>query len=171
MKTYTPGTVDDIGLFTWWGEMQRDGSIATAFAPSLYALAPFVRTMTMHAGSVQYEADERGWYAVTWLTPVMGGLSLGLWLREDVRGGKSEKHDAAFNLLIETIHGALGAFPVVLCFTTQPRVVELVKGLGFSHMGQVPGLWEGEACDTLYITRDAFAPLYEAWSTDYGRRR
>lgn len=172
MKMYQAGDVNaDVGLLGWYSAMGADRSIAETFAPSAWPLSTFIRTFSNPENRVLYLDDEQGWYAVAWLSPCMGGLVWGFWLREDFRGEKSARHDVAFSLVMDSLDFALAEAPVVLALTRRDQTYKLTEGLGFKHLGRVPYLFEGQDCDTFYLTREGFQPGFDAWSKAYGRTR
>lgn len=165
MKIYQPGDVTgDLALLNWYMTLNAEGSIATAFGPSMWPLSVFVKTLSDPCNRVFYLEDERGWWAVAWITPLGGAMTWGFWVREDVRGTKGPKHDEGFSLVMDSLRVTLTYVPLVLSMTKQAHAVKLLLGLGFTYLGHVPYLFDGDECDTFYLTREVFGPRYERWS-------
>jgi len=165
-KIYAPGTDGDVPLLKWYIEICRDNSIDAAFAPSMHPLGSFMRNMLVPETGLIYAEDEQGWWGVSWFVPVMGALGWGLWIREDYRGsGRYEK----VTFVMETLNVAFQATPIILAPTRQPKVATLSLRFGFTNMGQIPYLFEGQSCYILYQTREGFAPIFERWLNEQSR--
>lgn len=168
MTIYQPGTLDDIDLLRWYERMAADGSIKTALGASLWPLSAFISHFSNPEVCVFVLSDDDGWWAVTWVAPVMAGWSCGFWIRDDVRGTKGPRHDEAMGLMMDSLALSLQQRPLMLSITTQPHVAAIVERAGFTHLGRVPLLFDGQDCDIHYITREVFAPRYAEWSTRHG---
>lgn len=164
---YQPGQNGDTELLHWYTQLVTSGDLAKLLGPSVHPTAAFLRHFTEPNALVFYEGDARGWWGVSWAFPFIGGGTWGLWLREDKRHHGS-RHVLGF--VLETLHFALQMYPVLVNTTTQAAVVAKTKRLGYTYLGCVPYLFEGQDCHVLHITRDAFAPIYEKWRNTYERR-
>jgi hypothetical protein len=167
MQVYRPGDRADLPLLHWYAQLVAADDLAKLVGPSLFPLAAFLRHFTDPRCVLFYEADAQGWWIAAWVFPLMGGGTWGLWLRPDKRAAGSRR---ALAFIVETLHAALTLYPVLVNTTKQDDVVAKTKRLGYTYLGRIPYLFEGEPCHVLYLTREAFAPLAERWSR-YNERR
>jgi hypothetical protein len=157
-----------VPLLHWYAQLVVAGDLEKMVGPSSRSLSGFMRHFTDPSSLLFVGTDDKGWWIVSWLTPLMSGGSWGLWLRPDTRGvGRRQ----ALAVIMESINLGLTLWPVLVNTTTQPTVVAKTQRLGYAYLGCVPYLFGGEDCYVLYITRPMFAPLYERWSQYYGRRK
>lgn len=168
ITVYTPGQDNDMPLFSWYMELWRAEDMQKLLGPSLWPLAAFMRHFTDPTASLFYLADEQGWWIAAWLFPMAGGGSWGLWVRKDMRDSANRE---GVNLIMETLAAGLERWPVLVNTTTQLDIIGKTEKLGYTYMGSIPHLFEGQDCYLLYMTRAQFAPKLEAWRRYYGRRQ
>lgn len=166
MEIYTPGTEGDGPLLVWYSKLVESGDLQKIAGQSVWSLSGFMGQFTRPDASVFFAADERGWWAVAWGCPFVGGANWGFWLREDKRGG-TEGPDFLFEF--QTV--AFEYFPVLIAVTKQESVVGKLTQLGYTVLGPVPYLFEGEPCYISYLTRDDFMQHARDWKEQiHGRR-
>lgn len=164
---YTPGQDGDIELLQWYGQLVASGDLQKIVGPSLYPLAPFLRNFIDPTVDLFYLADERGWWIVGWTFPLMGGGTWGLWVRNtERRPGQARE---AMTFIMDTLDLATQRFPVLVVTTKQPPIVAKAQRLGYTYLGVVPLLFEGESCHVLHLTRAAFEPILTRWREHNGR--
>ena len=155
-------------LFSWYMALWKTEDMQKLLGPSLWGLGAFMRHFTDPNAVLFYLADKDGWYAVSWLFPMAGGGSWGLWVRPDKRTGGSRE---IVNFIMETLAAGLNKWPVLVNTTTQLDIVGKTEKLGYTFVGSIPHLFEGQDCYLLYMTREQFTPKLEAWRRIYGRRK
>lgn len=164
---YKPGQDGDVELLHWYGQLVNCGDLQKLVGPSLYPLAPFMRHFIDPSVDLFYLSDENGWWIVGWTFPLMGGGTWGLWVRpESRRPGRAR---TAMTFIMDSLDLATQRFPVVVNTTKQPPVVAKTQRLGYTYLGVVPLLFEGEDCHVLHLTRAAFEPILTEWRNHNGR--
>ena len=134
----------------WFALIERNGENALMF-PVPHTLSSFLEQFAP-PNVLLIEIDDRGiWFAV-WLTPAQSGAFYSLWIREDKRSTK-----AAYKLGIETQELALQQFTCLLTLTTQERLLELWKRMGYSILGRIEDLFgPGKGAWFGYLSKEAF---------------
>ena len=168
MTVYTPGQGCDLGLLVWYMQLWQCEDMDKLLDHSLWSLSAFMRHFTDPNAILFYIEDEGGWYAAAWVFPMASGGSWGLWIRKDKRFTGNRD---MMNFIMETLAHGLDKYPVLVNATKQAEIVEKTERLGYTNMGKIPGLFDGQDCYLLYMTREQFAPKLEAWRRYYGRRQ
>lgn len=168
MRVYQPGQRGDVELLTWYSQLVAGDDLQKLVGPSLFGMAAFLRHFTSPELTLWYIGDEHGWWGVAWCFPILGGGSWGLWLRPDKRGSGS-REVMAFTM--DTLALAVSVYPVLVNTTKQAPVVAKTERLGYTYLGVIPRLFEGEDCHVLYMTSEQFEPIYERWRAYYERRK
>jgi hypothetical protein len=163
---YTPGENGDAGLAQWYMVMVHSGDLQKTVGASMAPLSAFMREFTDPKTTLFYLPDDKGWWAVAWVTRMGTGGSYGVWIREDKRHAGSR---TALAFVMSTLAASLAAFPVLLNVVKDPDVVEKTKRLGYAYLGCVPYLYDGGDAYLLYITREMYEPLFTAWAEKYGK--
>lgn len=164
---YSPGENGDAALLQWYMQLVVYGDMEKILGPSLYSIAAFMRHFTDPGGCVYYLIDDKGWYAVAWTFPLIGGGTWGLWIRPEKRPTGSR---LVLNFIMQTIQASLDRFPVLVNTAKREPIVAQTKRLGYEYIGKIPYLFEGDTCHILYLTRDMFQPIYAKWEAYYGSR-
>lgn len=164
---YQPGEAGDGPLFHWYAQLTATGDIHKILGPSVHSISAFMRHFTDPSARLYYLFDDDGWWAVAWSFPMAGGGAWGFWLREDKRAVGSR---LALAFIMATLNDALSRFPVLVNVTKQPEVVEKTQRLGYTYVGEIPYLFEGETAYVLQMTREAFEPRFQKWREYNGCR-
>jgi len=168
VNVYQPGQQADVALLAWYAHLSATGDLPKLLGPSVWSMAAFMRHFTDPQAILMYEEDAQGWAAVTWVFPLMGGGTWGLWVRPDVRASGSRR---VMSFIIESLAVAMSQYPVLVNTTKQADVVAKTGRLGYSYLGKIPLLFEGEDCHVLYMTREMFQPVLDRWRSYYERRK
>jgi len=168
MRIYQPGQNGDAELLHWYAQLVAGDDLNKLLGSSVWSMAAFMRHFTEAGALVFYESDAQGWWIVAWTFPLMGGGTWGLWVRPDKRGSGSR---TALAFIMETLNVGLQQYPVLVNTTKQNEIVAKTVRLGYTYLGRIPRLFEGEDCHVLHLTREAFEPIYEKWSKYNGRRQ
>lgn len=166
MTQYVPGQSGDIALVQWYTQLAASGDLQRLVGPSLYPMGAFLAHFTSPACVLWYEEDENGWWAVATTFPLMGGGSWGLWVRSSCRAMGYAKR--ALQLIMCSLAISLSAYPVLVNVTKDRAVVDKTCRLGYTYLGEIPFLFEGDSAHVLYMTREAFMPRWVAWSEKNG---
>lgn len=168
IAVYTPGDNGDAALLHWYSQLVVADDLQKLVGPSVWPMAAFMRHFTDPNLTLWYLADDQGWWMVAWAFPLMGGGSYGLWVRPGKRGSGSRE---GVNFIMSTLGLALAVYPVLVNTTKQPEMVPRTERLGYTYLGEIPFLFEGEPCHVLYMTRAMFAPVWRRWKERYERRK
>lgn len=168
MKIYQPGQHGDVALLAWYAQLVASGDLAKLLGPSVWGMAAFMRHFIDPQAVLMYEEGPDGaWIAAAWTFPLMGGGTWGLWVSPNYRASGSRR---VMNFIMEALAVATGQYPVLVNTTKQDAIVAKTKRLGYSYLGKIPMLFEGEDCHVLYMTREMFQPILERWRAYYERR-
>lgn len=161
MNEYVRGQDYDTALAAWYVQLVKDGDLEKILGSSLWALGAFME----HFRSccfLLYEADELGWWYVSWLFPFMHGGTWGVWFRQD-RRGRINSHRVGVQHLRESLRRAFEIYPVLVNTTKQPAIVAKTRKLGYTYLGEIPLLFDGEPCHVLYLTKEQFYADNARW--------
>ena len=157
MRMYVPGENGDVGLLHWYANLVSADDLHKLLGPSLWPMAAFMEHFR-HADALWVLEDAQGWKAVAWTYPMISGGTWGLWVRPN---GRQSRETLEF--IMTTLDLATQTYPVLVNTTKQPDVVAKTERLGYTYLGKVPYLFEGEDCFILYMTRAMFEPILERW--------
>lgn len=167
MHTYLPGETGDATLLHWYLHLVQTGDLQRIVGPSLYPLSAFIGHFTDPRATVQYLFDDDGWWIVSWTFPLGSGASWGLWVRGDKRGSGTR---AGLGFIMESLASALARYPVLVNMAKEQAIVAKTQRLGYTYLGAVPYLYDGDTAHLLYMTREMFEPIFTRWETKHGRR-
>lgn len=160
MDRYTPGFLDDLQVLAWYLHLGETGDMDTAFGKVANSLSVFLRLFEPPT-ELWYAHDESGWYGAAWLTPIMDGVTYSVWVREDHRQSKS-----GAQFITDTVAYAARTWPVVLFITRSDAVLKQGAHFGFTPLGTIPYLFDGDAAHvgvlTTFSHESATQPVQEA---------
>lgn len=102
----------------------------------------------------RFELYAIGTEAALWFTEWFDGAEVGLWIAEEHR----HSHGLV-KQLDQALRQALEAWPVVIAYTQQPRVLRLLARLGFIPAGTVPVAYGGKPVTMYWVTRNSYRGL------------
>jgi hypothetical protein len=148
---YKPCEQNDLVLLRWYGYLRTSGDIDTVFGKALQAPSAFLHYF-QQPQVLMLDLDDNGdvWFAA-WVEPFMTGAFFSLWCRAD--------HRKSRQLLVNTeeaLDNALRFFPLLIGVTQHEKLIDEHIRLGYTHLGKIPGLVEGNDASVLYITRESF---------------
>ena len=164
MQQYERGQNLDAELAQWYVQLVQDGDLGKLLGSSLWSLGAFLEHFRS-CSFLLYEADADGrWWYVSWLFPFMYGGTWGVWFRADYRSrGLSARHRVGMQHIRESLRQAFEIFPVLINTTKQPDVVAKTVKLGYTYLGEIPLLFDGESCHVLHLTRQRFEADNARW--------
>lgn len=156
MTVYEPGIHSDLLLLDWYQTMAQasDGfttDLERAFSVTMAPLAAFLTEL--RRCFLVYEADDSGIWFAAWFDPAMTGAYHHAWIRADRRASKG-----ALAAMIESLYLGLQKWPVLISVTKQPSVVSAIRGLGFTTLGDIPWLFDGETATISWLDSAHFYP-------------
>lgn len=152
---YTATAPEDILVARWWSRMFADGDVDRLFTRDARTLAGLLRIIAPPK-VMFYAADANGdlWYAA-WFEQLFSSLVAGMWIRRDRRSAPG-----ALAAWLETLHAALEVSPTVLGITKHVNLLRSHRKIGYTVLGSVPGMWDGEDAWVVMLTREAFAKTW-----------
>lgn len=159
MKTYNFGTDGDLPILKWWAELGATGDMEQLMGRSAYSLSGFLHALAPPT-MVLYEEDEQGWWIVVTISPFMSGALWGLWIRQDKRASGARE---GLRIIRDSLEIALESFPVVVNIARSDEVVAKTLKLGYTYLGVIPQLFDGEDCRVMFLTRESFEKTKARW--------
>jgi len=151
---YAPTMEHDINLLQWWSHLLASGDLAAVFSPSAHTLSRFYETFQPPTALV-YGADNHGIVVAVWFKPFLNAATLGLWIREDYR------HRQWWLTVGEALRRAFRVVPLLLFTTKSPAASAAARDSGFTMLGTIPYLLDGEAAEVGFLTRERFCIEFE----------
>lgn len=154
LHTYLPTSIHDWVLIDLWGKMQRDGSIEGAMLPSAQSLLSFCHLLAK-PDETHFAMDREGPYFCAWTEPIMSGISLGLWVREDKR--KSRQCLIFGHKVLETL---FKRFPIVIVITQNEMTRRFHQHFGFISSYEIPYIYNGNTAYISYLTKEKYTEKF-----------
>lgn len=149
MIAYQHTFEQDALLLTWYQELIQSGDMVVTFMPSSYPLSKWFEVF--RTAELVYEADEKGIWWAAWVEPSFGISMYSMWCRTDKRRSLRNATNTK-----KALHAALTLRGTVFGVTCQPSLLELHRRMGYTVVGEVPGLWEGRPAWLVSLTREGF---------------
>ena len=151
MILYEPSRDHDLVLARWWTTLISGDDASRTFSPdvtsNLHAFLSFFQ-LPRH---LVFKLDGGGVWFAAWYEPIMSGAFFGLWIREDHRQSR-----ASFVAFEESIRAGLVVSPVLIGVTRQPDLIDEHERVGYTLVGRIPELWDGDDVWILTMTRESF---------------
>lgn len=145
-------------LIDWYHKLVTSGDMNTTMMSDMRYLSNFLLYFRPKV-TLAYASDNNGIWFASWVEPFMAGAFFGLWIRQDKRHIPS-----AYRLLSEAYDEAFKVFTVLIGISCQEHLRDIHRKMGYSHLGTVPAIWDGNPADVYFMTR-------EMWEAKNGRRR
>lgn len=140
----------DLLMLGWYHELLTSDDMPYTFMPSTKPLSRWFGLFRQC--HLYYLADEKGIWWACWYEPAYGGVMYSMWCRADRR--KSRENVA---LTMQALEAGLAEWGTVFGITKQATLLELHRRLGYTIVGDVPGLWEGGSAWLVVLTPSTFA--------------
>lgn len=151
LTRYSATAAEDLLIARWWARMYADGDIERLFTRDGQTLASLLRIVGPPK-LMFYAQDAEGIWFAAWFEQLFNSLVAGLWIRRDRRtsiGG--------LDAWLGVLEVGLKVSPTILGITKQEELLPGHRKLGYTVLGQVPGMWDGEPAWIVMLTREAFA--------------
>ncbi len=152
---YTPSIGADMRILGWWYELVQNGERHLVAEPQQTDtpsdFLQFWRPPRALAFCPKSERLEDGIWFAGWLEPILSGAFVGLWISPKYRTTK-----AAARVTHDFFDRATQAFPVLIGLTKQARLLPIHRTIGFTHLGTVPRLFDGDDAHVVVLTREGF---------------
>lgn len=149
MNCYRGTASEDILIAGMWHRMDADGDLATIFPTATQTMSELFRLVSPPK-ALLYEYDAQGIWIALWLEPLLGGCAAGFWIRSDQR--RTRRAGWTFLLMLDTVTRQV---PVIVGITKQRSLVRLHEKFGYTVVGEIPSLFDGDPAIVLQITRPA----------------
>jgi len=149
LRTYQGGVAEDLGALGWYCTLGAANETEAVLGYPTLSISDFfalLRRLTLW-----YLADDQGWWAVAWTTPLFRGGVYGLWIRRDHRQSPS-----GLVFILRTLDLALTEYPVLVNTCRERQVAYKTMELGYTYIGFVPALVDAGNLHLLHLTREAF---------------
>ena len=149
-NVYFPSRENDLEIVRWWVRMDRDGDLDKLMMEGSRSVSDLFRLIQPPKTMLWLLDDEGVWFAM-WFEQCFNGVFCGAWMRQDYRGRR-----AGTFAFLDAWTWALVAWPVLIGVTKQPDLVGIHRRVGYTVMGSIPGLFDGQEATVMYLTRAAF---------------
>jgi hypothetical protein len=149
-NVYVPNRENDLEIVRWWVRLERDGDLDKLMMEGARSVSDLFR-LVQPPKAMLWELDDDGpWFAM-WFEQCFTGAFCGAWMRRDRRGSRKGVH--AF---LDAWTWALVAWPVLIGVTKQPDLLGIHRRVGYTTLGAIPGIFDGQEATIMYLTRSAF---------------
>lgn len=157
MIRYNRSYEHDLLLLGWYHELLISDDMPYTFMPSTKPLGAWMALMRQC--HLYFQVDDKGIWWACWYEPAYGGVMYAMWCRSDRR--KSRDNVA---LTMQALEEGLREWGTVFGITKQAALLELHRRLGYTIVGDVPGLWEGGSAWLVVLTPATFAEgVFYGW--------
>lgn len=140
MIRYTGTLEEDILLSTWWTQLMLSGDWEKCFLTPRTGLSHFYAHFLRD--TPLFYVERRGKVGVAaWIEPsLVGSTFFSLWIAPEYRGSRFAVKAAKdiFTHLFTT-------YQVILSITTQESLLDLYRKIGYTVIGQIQGLGNGQS--------------------------
>ena len=155
LHPYHPTSFHDWLLVDLWGKMQRSGDLEKTMLRGSQALFEFMKVLARPDTYFAY--DDSGPYFVAWCEPVMCGVALGFWVREDKRASR-----ACLQLAHMLLNKLFQKYPTIVVITKDPAIQHFHQHFGFQFVGEIPHIYDGERAYISALTQEQYFARYPA---------
>lgn len=153
MFVYEPSEEHDRWLRQWFAIMQHDDELERTFGQGVKTVDDLLHVMQEPA-TVYLETDETGPWFVSWIVPAgMDAAYFNLWV------AKEHRHQYAIERIYQVLKCVFIIFRVALVVTRQDQLANNAVRFGFTHLGVIPEIFDGQAAHVLYFSKSAFQAL------------
>lgn len=144
---YRGTAAEDVLLAGWWHQMEADGDLGL-FAAGSRTMSELFRLMAAPGKALLYQFDARGLWIAYWAEQLLGALMTGFWIRHDRR----RTREAGWEFLC--VSDLVTSWGTVVGVTKQREIVRLHERFGYTVVGEIPGMFDGETAIILTLSRD-----------------
>lgn len=151
LRMYTPTPYNDLLLVDWWRRLRDAGELDKVFTSSFETLSFFLRSF--HPPTSLFftvEKDEHISLAV-WVRPAMGSAFFNLWINKEHRKSKS-----SYRALLLAYRIVFQCYDTVLGVTKQEKLLRIHVKAGYTVIGKLAKIWDGEDAWLLQFTKEDF---------------
>ncbi len=153
LHPYRPESFYDWLLIDLWAKMQANGDLQKTMLGGSQSLLAFCRVLATPETCLAY--DQEGPYFAAWCEPVMAGVALGFWVREDKR-----KSRICLKLAHQLLTQLFTCYPTIVVITKDPDVSQFHAHFGFTYAGEIPHVYDGETAYMSFLTRETYQAKY-----------
>jgi hypothetical protein len=153
LHPYQPTAFHDWLLFDLWGKMQSTGDLQKTMLAGSQSPLEFMKVLARPDTLLAY--DQQGPWLAAWCEPVMCGVSLGFWVRDDKRASRT-----GLKLTHELFSHLFTRYPTVVVITKDEKISRVHEHFGFVYACGLPYLYDGEMAHIAYLTKERYQERY-----------
>lgn len=148
---YRSDVAFDAIMLQWYKELVMSGAIKDLFNFRARALSGFYASLQPPVHLLCRIDDNGLWYAAM-VTPIFAGAEFDMWIRPDKRASKEWLES-----MFEALEFGFDRYGTLIGLTAHEDLLDAHKRLGYTIVGKVPNLWDGERdLWVMYVTKAAF---------------
>lgn len=149
LRVYNPMTDEGL-LVGMYYDAAKDGTLDAAFHPQLRLLCNFL-TFFRFQCTLGIGVDSKGiWFAFS-AEPMLDGVQVGVWVREDRR----HTHDV-YTMAIKAHDELFKVRPLAITMSPDAEKQELFKRFGYKPCGSFPKAFQGRDVAFFALTKDEY---------------
>ena len=150
MIVYQPSAEADALLLQMYIKLSQAGELGSVFLPANLSLSRFYQIFQPPTVLLMDANEDLGLWFAMWVEPIGSGAFVGVW----VDPAKRQSSDTLLNV-VRAHRLFLVECEVLIAATSQQRLLEPFKRLGYTTVGCIPGLWgTGDAAFIASGTRE-----------------
>ena len=161
---YEPGKDADMALASWYITLQESGDLEKIFTEDM-SLGEFFAFMRDEIDLCFAMDAETGIHTAIWFKSFLSGAFVGVWVRSDKRQSKE-----AFNTILQAFENAFMKVNVIFVVTKQKELVDEHRKFGYTLIGEVPELWNGETAWLSALTKENFNGRWRSKKSSKGKQ-
>lgn len=141
----------DALIAQWWAQLVESNELIPTFGKGCEAISQFYKLLTEPDRLFLYDVDEQGISLGFLVSPIMGGCFLTVWI--------APRHRKSQNIMLtleDAYNRVFTAYPVVLGVTKQERLLRVHQHWGYTILGRVPHIFDGEDAWIVVLTKGDF---------------
>ncbi|MCH7759809.1 hypothetical protein IIA15_00185 [candidate division TA06 bacterium] len=150
IEIYQGSSNQDLFIAQWWAKIQTNGELKMTFSSNCYALSGFF-SLFQKPNVLTFDVDQKGLWFAAWFEPVMSSAFMGLWVDKRKRGTIS-----SWKNFERVVSEGLSNFSSIMGVTKQEKLVAQHKKIGYTELGVIPGIFDGEDGFILLLTKEAW---------------
>lgn len=149
LRVYNPFTDEGL-LVGMYYDAAKDGTLDTAFHPQLKLLSNFLAFFRFQC-TLGIAVDTKGiWFAFS-AEPMLDGVQVGMWVREDRRHTKD-----VYDMAVKAHDELFTVRPLAITMSAEPEKQELFQRFGYKYCGAFPKAFNGRDVKFFALTKDEY---------------
>ena len=150
LNVYRGTAPEDVLIAGWWHRMDADGDLERIFPAGSRTMSELFRLVASPGKDLLYAFDAQGLWFAFWAERLLSAACIGFWVRADHRKSKT----SAWHFLMAA-DMLLRLAPVIIGVTKQRDLVPIHRKFGYTVVGEIPDMYDGQAAIVMALTRPA----------------